>query len=149
MNLAGFVAGGSAWFAILSRRGAFPNRVSAAIESSGDKRRRRAIQSPVIGPLGTDQLGQWDKLAGVVFGCSTREGRRICALPGVQAKMAEFTRRFREAKDQRDPQLLAEAYAAVAEAFTGVGDLEQAALWRGKAAEQREKAEQAGRKQDG
>lgn len=94
-------------------------------------------------PRGTDKLGEWDKLAGVVFGCSTREGRRICALPGVQAKMEEFTRRFREAKDQQDPELLAEAYAAVAEALTGVGDLEQAALWRGKAAEQKATAERA------
>jgi hypothetical protein len=90
-------------------------------------------------PRGTEKLGEWDKLAGVVFGCSTREGRRICALPGVQAKMEEFTRRFREAKDQRDPQLLSDAYEAVAEAFTGVGDLEQAALWREKAAAEKAK----------
>jgi hypothetical protein len=124
----------------------FLGRRDVDVELTADKPAEATLR---LQPRGTDQLGQWDKLAGVVFGCSTREGRRICALPGVQAKMAEFTRRFREAKDQRDPQLLAEAYAAVAEAFTGVGDLEQAALWRGKAAEQREKAEQAGRKQDG
>ncbi len=94
-------------------------------------------------PRGTEKLGEWDKLAGVVFGCSTREGRRICALPGVQAKMEEFTRRFREAKNQRDPQLLSEAYQAVAEAFTGIGDLEQAAIWREKAADQSKKAQAA------
>ena len=41
-------------------------------------------------PHGTEKLGEWDKLAGVVFGCSTREGRRICALPSVQAKMNKF-----------------------------------------------------------
>jgi hypothetical protein len=92
-------------------------------------------------PRGTEKLGEWDKLAGVVFGCSTREGRRICALPGVQEKMEAFTNRFREAKDQRDPQLLAEAYQAVAEAFVGVGDLAEAAKWREKATEQLAKAE--------
>jgi hypothetical protein len=94
-------------------------------------------------PRGTEKLGEWDKLAGVVFGCSTREGRRICALPGVTAKMNEFTRRFREAKDQRDPQLLSEAYAAVADAFTNVGDQTEATKWRQKAAEQAAKAEKA------
>jgi hypothetical protein len=87
-------------------------------------------------PRGTEKLGEWDKLAGVVFGCSTREGRRICALPGVQKQMEEFARRFREAKNRRDPQLLAEAYAAVADAFVGVGDTEEAAKWRQKSAEQ-------------
>lgn len=90
-------------------------------------------------PRGSEKLGDWDKLAGVVFGCSTREGRRICALPGVQRKMDEFTTRFREAKDQQDPQLLAEAYAAVAEAFAGVGDLDEAGKWSRNAAEQRER----------
>jgi hypothetical protein len=89
---------------------------------------------------GTEKLGEWDKLAGVVFGCSTREGRRICALPGVQKRMEEFARRFREAKNQRDPKLLSEAYSAVAEAFAGVGDVEEAAKWREKAAEQAAKA---------
>jgi hypothetical protein len=87
-------------------------------------------------PRGTEKLGEWDKLAGVVFGCSTREGRRICALPGVQEKIDDITKRFREAKDQRDPTLLSEAYTTVAEAFVGVGDLEEAAKWREKANEQ-------------
>ena len=94
-------------------------------------------------PRGTEKLGEWDKLAGVVFGCSTREGRRICALPGVQKQMEEFARRFREAKNQRDPKLLSEAYAAVADAFTGVGDLEEAAQWRQKSADQAAKAKGA------
>lgn len=89
---------------------------------------------------GAEKLGEWDKLAGVVFGCSTREGRRICALPEVQKKMEYFEKRFREGKDLRDPKLLSEAYDAVADAFTGVGDLEEAAKWRKKAAEQAAKA---------
>jgi hypothetical protein len=96
-----------------------------------------------VQPRGTETLGQWDKLAGVVFGCSSREGRRICALPGVQKKMEAFAERFREAKSQRDPQLLADAYAAVADAFVGVGDTEEAANWRRKADEQLTKAKAA------
>jgi hypothetical protein len=93
-----------------------------------------------VQPQGTEKLGEWDKLAGVVFGCSTREGRRICALPAVRKRMDEFASRFREAKSQRDPQLLSEAYAAVADAFVGVGDEAEAAKWRQKAAEQAAKA---------
>ncbi len=92
-------------------------------------------------PRGTEQLGEWDKLAGVVFGCSTREGRRICALPGVREQMDEFATRFRKAKNQRDPQLLSEAYSAVADAFLNVGDSAEAAKWRQKAAEQAAKIE--------
>jgi hypothetical protein len=91
-------------------------------------------------PRGTEKLGEWDKLAGVVFGCSTREGRRICALPGVRKQMDEFQRRFREARNQRDPQLLSEAYAAVADAFVGAGDTTEAAKWRQKSDEQAAKA---------
>ena len=93
---------------------------------------------------GTEKLGEWDKLAGVVFGCSTREGRRICALPGVRTQMDEFVERFRAAKNQRDPQLLSEAYSAVADAFIGVGDKMEASKWRKKAAEQKSKIAGAG-----
>jgi hypothetical protein len=91
-------------------------------------------------PRGTERLGEWDKLAGVVFGCSTREGRRICALPAVQAKMDEFAALFREGRNRHDPQLLSEAYSVVAEAFMGVGDIEESSKWRRKAAEQAAKA---------
>jgi hypothetical protein len=94
-------------------------------------------------PSGTEKLGEWDKLAGVVFGCSTREGRRICALPGVSQKMDQFAERFREGKNQRDPRLLSEAYSAVADAFVGVGDQEEADKWRHKAAEQAAKVKGA------
>jgi hypothetical protein len=87
-------------------------------------------------PCGTEKLGEWDKLAGVVFGCSTREGRRICALPEVRKKFDEFTARFREGKNQNDPKLLAEAYTFVAEAFESAGDPAEAGKWREKAAVQ-------------
>ncbi|WP_182871436.1 Ig-like domain-containing protein [Stieleria mannarensis] len=86
---------------------------------------------------GTDHLGEWDKLAGVVFGCSTREGRRICALPEVRKKMDEFAKTFREGKNQKDPKLLAEAYTIVADAFATAGDLNESTKWRKKAAEQK------------
>ncbi len=94
-------------------------------------------------PNGTEKLGEWDKLDGVVFGCSTREGRRICALPDVQKKMDEFAERFREAKNRRDPELLSDAYNAVADDFMSIGDPEEAAKWRTKAAEQAAKAKTA------
>lgn len=89
---------------------------------------------------GTERLGEWDKLAGVVYGCSTREGRRICASPEVRKKMDEFKKRFAEAKNQRDPKLLAEAYTIVAEAFANVDDFQEAAKWHRRAAEQTVKA---------
>ncbi|MCS7469211.1 Ig-like domain-containing protein [Stieleria sp. ICT_E10.1] len=88
---------------------------------------------------GTDHLGEWDKLAGVVFGCSTREGRRICALPEVREKMDEFAKTFREGKNRQDPKLLAEAFTIVADAFVKAGDLNESMKWRKKAAEQQGK----------
>ncbi len=50
--------------------------------------------------------------------------------------MDEFTTKFREAKNQRDPKLLSEAYKAVAEAFANAKDFEEAAKWQKKADEQ-------------
>ena len=93
-------------------------------------------------PRGSEKLGEWDKLAGVVFGCSTREGRRICALPGVQKQMDEFAEKFREGKNQHDPELLSDAYSLVADAFANVGDQAEAAKWREKAAQQAAKAKE-------
>ncbi|MEN0112008.1 MAG: hypothetical protein AAF805_14910, partial [Planctomycetota bacterium] len=84
----------------------------------------------VVQPRGTDQIGDWDKLAGVVFGCSTREGRRICALPGVQQKVQEFRDRLDAADDPRDPTILAQAYELIAEAFDNAKDPDEAAKWR-------------------
>ncbi|TWU60740.1 hypothetical protein Poly51_10210 [Rubripirellula tenax] len=84
-------------------------------------------------PAGTEALGEYDKLAGVVFGCSTREGKQICALPEVRQKMDDFARRLREAKNPRDPAVLAEAFAVVAEAFDNAGDAKESAKWKAKA----------------
>ena len=62
------------------------------------------------------------------------------ALPGVQKQMDEFAQKFREAKNRNDPELLSKAYKVVADAFTGVGDVEEAAKWQQKSDEQAEKA---------
>ena len=91
---------------------------------------------------GTELLGEWDKLAGVVFGCSTREGQRIRALPGVKGQMEEFVRIFRDAKSQQDPKLLSEAYYTVADAFLEAGDAKEALNWQRKADEEADKVEE-------
>lgn len=88
---------------------------------------------------GDEKLGEWDKLAGVVFGCTTREGRQICALPEVRKKMDEFEKRYREAKDKQDPQLLYEAYSTVADAFNNASDPVEAAKWQMKAEQEKAK----------
>ena len=96
----------------------------------------------MLQPKGTEQLGDWDKLAGVVFGCSTREGQRICAMPGVRQRMEDFRQRLGEAENPRDPALLAEAYAAVALTLSEAGYEDDAIVWRKKAEDQEELAKQ-------
>ncbi|MEM6473766.1 MAG: hypothetical protein AAF802_29675, partial [Planctomycetota bacterium] len=81
---------------------------------------------------GDEFLGEWDKLAGIVFGCGTYEGRRLCALPGVQEKMDDFYEKYREAKSMNDPEKLAEAYSIVAEGFELAGEENEAKKWREK-----------------
>lgn len=88
-------------------------------------------------PKGTDRLGDWDKLAGVVYGCSTVEGRRILDLPGMKEKMDDFVSRFREAKNQDDKEMLSNAYQVLADAFLAAGEKEEALKWHRKASEQR------------
>lgn len=92
-----------------------------------------------VQPIGTEQLGDWDKLAGVVYGCSTIEGRRFLALPGMKEKAEAFVERFGEAKNQQDPAMLAEAYLILASAFLSAGEEEEALKWRQKANEQQSK----------
>ncbi|MDM4019396.1 hypothetical protein [Roseiconus lacunae] len=89
-------------------------------------------------PKGTEQLGDWDKLAGVVFGCSTAEGRRIRALPNIREKMDYFELLLREARTHKDPERLAGAYAVVASAFADMEDYGEAAKWYNKASQQQE-----------
>ena len=87
-------------------------------------------------PAGTESLSDWEKLKGVIFGSSKHEGKLVWPLPGVKKKMDALRKRMREADDPRDPALLAEAYEAIAEAFDGADDAEEADKWRVKAAEQ-------------
>ncbi|EGF26632.1 Ig-like domain-containing protein [Rhodopirellula baltica] len=94
-------------------------------------------------PKGTDLLGDYDSLAGVVFGCSTREGERICALPEVREKIDEFVRRIQEAEDPQDPKILSEAFMVVSDAFLKAGDQDEAAKWRRKSLKMKVKLTQA------
>jgi hypothetical protein len=48
-----------------------------------------------------------------------------------------------EALDKRDPQLLSAAYVIVADAFTDVGDSEEATKWRRKSEAEAEKTKRA------
>ncbi|PHQ34034.1 hypothetical protein [Rhodopirellula bahusiensis] len=108
---------------VLGRRG-FRLEVSGEVEQSFEVR---------LVPKGTDLLGDYDKLAGVVFGCSTREGERICALPEVREKIDEFVRQIQAAEDPQDPKILSEAFMVVSDAFVKAGDQQEAAKWRRKA----------------
>lgn len=90
-----------------------------------------------VQPIGTEKLGEWDKLAGVVYGCSTEEGNRILALPGMNEKVDDFVKRFSNAKNREDPSLLADAYLSLAEAFLSVDEKDEALKWRKKAAQLR------------
>lgn len=92
----------------------------------------------VMQPKGTETLGEWDKLAGVVFGCSTRDGKRICASPWAKAKLEEFAELLAEADNPRDPVIMASAYLLIAETLEAAGDLEEGKTWRAKAAKQQE-----------
>lgn len=110
--------------------------VRAELKAGEKKEIRVEVQ-----PNGTEKLGDWDKLAGVVFGCSTREGRRIRELAGVRGKMNNFATLFRDAKAHQDPILLTRAYATVADAFAGIDDYAEASKWYKKAAEQQQAIE--------
>ncbi|MFO0923597.1 MAG: tetratricopeptide repeat protein [Pirellulales bacterium] len=88
---------------------------------------------------GTEHLGDWDKLAGIVFGCSTEEGQKFLKLPGMHDKIDSFVKRFRDAKNQKDPALLADAYLILADALFSAGDKEEALKWRQKSKELRQK----------
>ena len=84
-------------------------------------------------PLGTEQLGDWDRLAGVVYGCSTIEGRKLLELPGMKEKVDEFVKKFSEAKNRQDPELLSEAYLSLSDAFQKANEQEEALKWKMKA----------------
>jgi hypothetical protein len=93
----------------------------------------------VLQPKGTEHLGEWDKLAGVLFGCTGEECRRLLEDEGFAARMATVRIQLAAAKNPRDPKLLASAYAEMAAAFKEIDDQQEANRWRRKAAEQAER----------
>jgi hypothetical protein len=94
----------------------------------------------VMQPKGREYLGEWDKLAGVLFGCTGEQCRRLLEDQGFRKSMEAVRAEFDAAKNPRDPKMLMKAYAKMAEAFKELDDEEEVARWKRKAAEQAEKA---------
>jgi len=90
----------------------------------------------VLQPKGTERIGEWDKLAGVLFGCTGEQCQRLLNDPGFRAKMDVVRQVLDSAKDPTDPAVLTVAYTATAAAFDELDDKEEAAQWRLKAAQQ-------------
>jgi hypothetical protein len=90
----------------------------------------------VLQPKGTEHLGDWDKLAGVLFGCTGEECRRLLEDPGFRKKMVKVGDLFDQASDPLDPEMLHNAYAEIAAGFDELKDQEEAERWRRKSQEQ-------------
>jgi hypothetical protein len=90
----------------------------------------------VLQPKGTEHLGDWDKLAGVLFGCTGEECRRLLEDQGFRKKMVKVGELFDGAADPHDPAMLKQAYAEIAQGFDELKDQEEANRWRSKSAEQ-------------
>jgi hypothetical protein len=89
---------------------------------------------------GKEYLGEWDKLAGVLFGCTGEQCRRLLEDPGFKKRITAVRERFDKAKNPKDPKLLKAAYEDMAKAFDELKDQEEAEKWRRKATEQAAKA---------
>jgi hypothetical protein len=87
-------------------------------------------------PRGTEIIGEWDMLFDVVF----RDSIRGCLPSAVVEQMDKFIKRYQTAISQRNPELLSEACLAAADVLVGLGNAQEAARWRQKAAEQAERA---------
>ncbi|QEG37804.1 hypothetical protein Pr1d_51510 [Bythopirellula goksoeyrii] len=92
-------------------------------------------------PKGTEFLGEWDKLAGVLFGCTGEECRRLMTDEGFRNRIEKVRERYAESDDHTDPALLTNAYSMFSDAFAELGDKKEAQLWRRKSKEQAEKLE--------
>ena len=97
---------------------------------------------------GSEYLGEWDKLAGVLFGCTGEQCRRLLEDPVFREEMSEVRKRIDLAADPTAPDLLTGVYAAMADAFDALGDTEEVSKWRKKAAEQAEKIRASKMKSD-
>jgi hypothetical protein len=101
----------------------------------------------VLQPKGTERLGDWDKLTGVLFGCTGEQCRRLLNDPSFRAKMENVRQLLNAAEDPTDPVLLTAAYLQVADAFEELEDKQEAAKWRIKAAQQAAKLMPTGKKE--
>jgi hypothetical protein len=100
----------------------------------------------VMQPKGNEHLGEWDKLAGVLFGCTGEQCRRLLNDPTFRAKIGKVRERLDAAKDPNDPAVLLIAYSEIAEAFDQLGDKEEAFKWRHKALAETNKLTSGGAK---
>lgn len=91
-------------------------------------------------PKGNEFLGEWDKLSGVLFGCTGEECKRLLDDPGFRKRIAVVGEQLDSAENPTDPKVLSDAFEKMAAAFDEVDDQEEAAKWRRKAAEQAAKA---------
>jgi hypothetical protein len=90
----------------------------------------------VLQPKGTEYLGDWDKLAGVLFGCTGEQCRHLISDPGFRKRMDYVGDQLNAAKDPTDPAVLRRAYAEIGKAFDEMDDQDEANIWRHKAEEQ-------------
>ncbi|MDZ4657638.1 MAG: hypothetical protein SH868_08670 [Bythopirellula sp.] len=90
----------------------------------------------VLQRKGKEFLGEWDKLAGVLFGCTGDECRRLLEDPGFRKRITGVRLKLDEAENATDPDLLRSAFAEISAAFDEVDDEEEANRWRRKADEQ-------------
>jgi hypothetical protein len=90
----------------------------------------------VLQPKNTEYLGDWDKLGGVLFGCTGEQCRRLISDPGFRKKMDYVGDQLNAAKDPTDPAVLRRAYAEIGKAFDELDDQDEANIWRRKAEEQ-------------
>jgi hypothetical protein len=89
----------------------------------------------VLQPSGQEFLGEWDKLAGVLFGCTGEECRRLLDNPGFRERITAVRLKL-DSANGNDPKTLQNAFADISAAFDEVGDEEEVARWRRKAEEQ-------------
>lgn len=109
----------------------------------GDRHRRILVISgaPMLmrlaaQPKGIELQGDWDKLSGVMFGCSGPGCQRKLDNPIFAAEMKSAADELDRAADPTDSALLGRVYGRIANAFLAVGDADEAARWRRKAAQE-------------
>ena len=90
----------------------------------------------VLQRKGQEFLGEWDKLAGILFGCTGEECRRLLEDPGFRERITAVRIQFDKAEDLKDPNLLKNAFAEISAAFDEVDDQQEVERWRRKADEQ-------------